>query len=256
VTAFELERLTSVEVAEIASQPTTVGLLPLGSIEQHGPHLPLATDLYLAQHLARRVGERSAFPVLIAPGIPGGRSDHHLQFRGTISLPAPTFAAMVRIQVEALCALGVHKVALISGHGGNFEDAAHLATSLGHSNHPALRVRAYSDFERFVRVMSEAAVEAGLHPAPTDVHAGVIETSMALYLFPDLVRPFDTVTGYVVPEDGWLQSMHAKGVRSLSPTGVLGDPRGANHRAGERIINALVLELASWIDGVFSEVPV
>ena len=257
MTAFELERLTAGQAAEVGSLPAVVGMLPLGSIEQHGPHLPLATDLWLAQHLARRVAEASGFPVLIAPPIPGGRSDHHLHFPATLSISEALYADLIRLQIGVLARLGVGRVALISAHGGNFQLAGEIATSMTAAHaEPRLVVKAYSDFARFNDVMHEAARSAGLAPTETDVHAGVIETSMALHLFGELVQPFEHLEGYVHPEPGWLERMNRDGLHALSANGILGRPQGSRADAGARVLSALEHELARWLTEAFVEVPV
>jgi creatinine amidohydrolase len=86
----------------------------------------------------------------------------------------------------------------------------------------------------------------GLEPPVTDVHAGLLETSQALHLFPQLVRSFEDVVGYVEAQPGWLDRLFAEGVKALSPNGVLGDPRGATADAGRLIIDSLAGRIAAW----------
>ena len=81
----------------------------------------------------------------------------------------------------------------------------------------------------------------------TDVHAGAVETSQGLALFPELVRPHGEVVGYVANEEGWLERMQADGMHAVSPNGVLGDPSRARVEAGEPIFEAITAELVRWI---------
>jgi creatinine amidohydrolase len=137
--------------------------------------------------------------------------------------------------------MGIRKIAVISAHGGNFRFAGELAAEWGGE----ARVAAYADLGRFLDVCLRASAEAGLPLPETDVHAGGMETSMMLAAFPELVRPFDGVTGYTAAEPGWLERVF-DGIHTLSETGVLGDVRGANAAAGEAMFTALADELADF----------
>lgn len=91
-----------------------------------------------------------------------------------------------------------------------------------------------------------AAASAALQAPETDVHAGGLETSLMLAAFPDLVRPFDGVQGYVAAEPGWLQRIFEEDIRPISESGVLGDLKGANPEVGEALFAALADELAGY----------
>jgi creatinine amidohydrolase len=240
VTAYALEALTSPEAGRLGAEGA-IGLIGTAAVEQHGPHLPLGTDAIIARHLAHEVAERVAGPVIVAPVLPGGLSSHHLGFPGTLDLPRAVFDGYVRALLDTFDALGVRTVAIFSAHGGNFGALAELA-----GQHGRVRVLAYTDLQRYMDVMMEAAAATGLHAPETDAHAGGLETSQILAVHGDVDFPPD-LEGYVAAEPGWLERLMAEGMKALSPNGILGRPAGANAEAGAAICAALADELAAWV---------
>lgn len=245
-----LASLTWPEAAEIAAAGRVLGLVPLGATEQHGPHLPLATDTLIAEVLAREVAEQLDVPVVVTPVPPGGLSTHHLGFPGTVTIPEAAFRAWVVASVEALERMGIREIAVFSAHGGNFAFLRELAVGYGQEN-PGVTLVAYDDLTRYFGLTIAAAREVGLELPASDAHAGGAETSQALAMFPELVRPFVGVTGYTAAEEGWMQRVLVDGIAAMSPTGVLGDPSGASARTGEAIFEALTAELSRWIGEAF-----
>jgi creatinine amidohydrolase len=243
----DLRYLTSPEVWALG--PDAVGVVQVGALEQHGPHLPLGTDSFMTEALVRMAAERVEEPVLVAPMIHAGRSDHHLAFRGTISVPGDAFERVLEAYSAGFAAAGVRRVALISAHAGNFGALQGFVEAQGAS---PVHVRAYNDFERFLSVMAQAAREAGLEAPETDSHAGAYETSVILSLLGhDHVRDFADVGGYTAAEPGWLKRLGREGIENLSANGVIGRPAGANAAAGARILDALAGELAGWLIETF-----
>ena len=248
----QLAELTWPETEELGRDPEVVGLIPTGALEQHGPHLPLGTDFLAADALAREVAERLPVPVVVTPTLTAGLSDHHLAFAGTVSLSRETFGGLIDAHIAAFERIGITRVAIFSGHGGNFAFIGELAASYSGS----ARVIAYDDLLGFARVMDAAARSCGLEAPQTDVHAGSLETSLVLARCePGLVRDFEGVEGYTAAEEGWMDRIWSEGLAALTSTGVLGDPVGASAAAGEAIFEALVEELAGWIGGEFDMSP-
>jgi creatinine amidohydrolase len=241
VTFVALETVTWPEAERLGAEGA-VGLVALASLEQHGPHLPLATDSLLGERLAREVAERLARPVVVVPVVRGGLSTHHLAFPGSVTVPPEAYRALVASYLEGLERMGIRKIALFSWHGGNFGFVREFLADW----HGEARLAGYTDLNRFIELMLVAGREAGLHAPETDAHAGGLETSMMLAAFPELVRPFDGVDGYRVAEPGWLERIFAEGIRPVSETGVLGDVRGANAEVGEALFAAMADELASF----------
>ena len=244
--AVELERLTSPQAARLAADGRVVGLIGLGAVEQHGPHLPLGTDAIIARHLAGEIASRLAETVLVAPVLPGGMSWHHLGFPGTVDLPAGVLTDYVRAYLSTMDALGVRDVALFSAHGGNFGAIGELAAE--YAAHERLRVIAYADMGRYVDVMMAAAASVGVEAPPTDVHAGGLETSQMLFLEgEDAITVPPGLEGYVLAEPGWLERMLAEGIHAVSANGVLGRPAVATAPAGAAICAALADEISAWM---------
>ena len=222
-----------------------IGLVGLGAVEQHGPHLPLATDWVIAEHLVPAIANRIQEPVLAAPVLPGGLSTHHLAFPGTVHLPEAVVTGYVQAYIEAFGKLGVTDIALFSSHGGNFFHLGELARSYEGSG---TRVIAFDDLPRYLKVMADGAASRGVDVPETDAHAGGIETSQMMFLRgADSVEMEDGLEGYVAAEDGWLDILLQQGIDALSPIGVLGRPYIATPEAGEAICAALGDELAGWL---------
>jgi creatinine amidohydrolase len=246
VTLIAMEELRWPEAEALRTQTDAVGLIPTGALEQHGPHLPLGTDFLIAEALARSVAEKLPVSVVVTPTLTAGLSDHHLAFPGTVSLSQETFRGWVDAHIAGLERIGIERVAVFSGHGGNFAFIGELAAE--HTSRPgATRVIAYDDLFGLIRVMDAAARACGLEAPETDAHAGALETSVGLALFDALVGEHDGVEGYTAAEPGWTERIWADGIAALTSTGVLGDPAGSSAKAGQAIFVALADELTGWI---------
>jgi creatinine amidohydrolase/Fe(II)-dependent formamide hydrolase-like protein len=241
MTFVALETLTWPD-AERLGAAGAVGLVALASLEQHGPHLPLATDSLIAERVALEVAGELSGPVVVTPVVRGGLSTHHLAFPGTVTVPPDAYRALVMSYVEGLERMRIKKIALFSWHGGNFSFVKEFVDGW----QGEAQLAGYADLHRFITVMMEAAAAHGLHVPETDVHAGGLETSMMLAAFPEFVRPLAGVTGYTEVEPGWLERIFAEGIRPVSETGVLGDVRGANAQVGKAIFAAIANELATY----------
>ncbi|HET6774594.1 MAG TPA: mycofactocin biosynthesis peptidyl-dipeptidase MftE [Acidimicrobiales bacterium] len=202
-------------------------VVPLGSTEQHGPHLPLGADTVVAVALAERLA--AARPdAVVAPALPYGSSGEHAGFAGTLSLGQSALEAVVVELVRSADAFA--GVVLVSGHAGN-------AAPLG---------RAVAT----VRVEGRRAL-AWLPTVPGgDAHAGRTETSLLLALAPASVRLDEAEPGDPRPLAEVMPELRSGGVAAVSPNGVLGDPRGANAAEGERLLAGLTADLvqavAAW----------
>ena len=236
-----LETLTWQEAERVGAEGAA-GLVALAALEQHGPHLPLATDSLLAERVAHGVADRLAGPVVVVPVTRGGLSAHHLAFPGTVTVPPEAYRELVRSSIEGLERMGIRKVALFSWHGGNYGFVGEFVRDWDGE----AEIAGYADLTGFIELMISAAADAGLNVPETDVHAGGLETSMMLAAFPEHVRPFENVKGLDAAEPGWLDRIFAEGIRGVSETGVLGDVSGANAEAGAALFAALADELADF----------
>ncbi len=171
-----LPHMSWLEVEELL-QRTDVALIPVGSIEQHGKHLPLGTDFLAASEACKLIGQKT--DVLVAPVVMAGISAHHLGFSGSLTLSPATFEQVIYETAEALIHHGIRKIAIYNGHGGNTASVANVITRI--NNTTVASAVDLGDIE-FPSVDSP-------YPAPTiDSHAGVGETSWMLYLTPQLVN--------------------------------------------------------------------
>jgi creatinine amidohydrolase len=208
---------------EAAGRAGAVLVVPLGSTEQHGPHLPLSTDTDVAVALAARVAGRP--DVLVAPAVPYGASGEHAGFAGTLSIGQ---AALELLLVELVRSATdtFRRVLLLSAHGGNAEPVRRAVARLRSERRD---VRAWSPRWR------------------GDAHAGRVETSVQLALDPDRVRP-GRAAGATAPLAELLPELRRVGVRGVSPNGVLGDPAGAGAAEGAALLAAAAADLAARLD--------
>ncbi len=232
------DRMTAPELKALAAQDAVV-VLPVGSLEQHGPHLPVWTDSFCAHALAVRAAERAGTPVAVLPPMWMGLSEHHFPFGGTVSLDHATFHAVLRCVVRSILADGFRKLLVVNGHGGNIEPLAVSARELARE----LGVPVVATTWPQVAPQEIAAV---LTAQPGVQHACEGETSLWLALDPAQVRQ-DRVAEALsnpapTPPAGFSRfwSFEERAPR----TGVRGDPRAATAEKGERIIAAVVDGLA------------
>jgi creatinine amidohydrolase len=203
-------------------------LVPIGSTEQHGPHLPLSTDTVIAQAVAERAaGVLSPVPALVAPAIAYGASGEHADFPGTISIGHEALHVVITETARSL-ALWAGRLVYINGHGGNVATLDAAVSRLRAEGHDVAWV--------------------GCEAPGGDAHAGFTETSVMLYLAPELVWPSDGVTGETRPLAELMPDLVSRGVRAVSPSGVLGDPAGASAEKGREILGAMVAAVARRID--------
>jgi mycofactocin system creatininase family protein len=201
-------------------------LLPLGATEQHGPHLPLATDTLIAGAVAERAARLLGRTAVALP-IPVGASSEHRDFPGTISLPHEVLAALVAQLCHDLRRRGFRRIAVFSAHGGNGRALALAAGRLGDD------VVILPDFQ-----LAPVLAGLGIDGSRAGVHAGLAETSAVLAIDARLVRMDQAEPGYVgALEDIW-GVLTTAGLRPVTANGVLGDPRGASRALGELCLDA------------------
>lgn len=214
--------------ADISGIPSPVVVLALGSWEQHGPHLPLDTDTRIASELVSRLARRVSWAIP-GPALGIASSGEHAGFAGTLSVGGRVVAdTVLEIVRSADWAAGV---AIVNGHGGNgpyLERAREIAVSEG----------------RNLFTWSPPLVD------PRDSHAGYVETSVMMAIDPATVRLDEIECGTVVPLEDVLPRMREGGVISVSPSGVLGDPRRADASLGDDLLtsweNDLVESASTW----------
>lgn len=244
-----LERLTWTEARE-RFQRARVALIPVGSTEQHGPHLPLGTDFLTAQALARAAAEETG--AVGTPAIPVGVSAHHRQFWGTLSVSPDAFRAYMRDLALSVASHGLRRVIFVNGHGGNSAALLEVCRDLRPQGVFAALWNWWLDPE--IQGLFQKLFRS------RGTHAGAGETSMIWAIEESLVRvekleeaaagasdvfgvvkygaqlPFDTV--------------------DFSKSGATLDPREADREAGEQIFTAAkgrLVELIRWLQGAPEE---
>jgi creatinine amidohydrolase len=166
--------------------PDAAVVVPIGSIEQHGPHLPVSTDTEIVTYLAHSAASAAAesVPVLVTPTLPFGLAQHHLPFGGTISFSSKVYLEMLSEIGTSLVTDGFQRIVFLNGHGGNASAAAMVADRLAYEYRLDARIAAASYWE----CAADSLEKLDLDGAPKPGHAGAFETSCLLALRADLVR--------------------------------------------------------------------
>jgi creatinine amidohydrolase len=197
-------------------QPRQTVLVPIGSLEQHGPHLPMDTDSVIARAVAEAVAPLVG--AMVAPVVAYGASGEHQDFPGTISIGSEALAHLLVELVRSLHTWA-GRVVLVNGHGGNLEAVTSAVSCLVDEGHDVSWV--------------PCAWQG-------DAHAGRAETSLMLHLAPQRIRLQAAEPGNTAPLADLMPRLRAGGVRAVTPNGVLGDPTEATAAEGERLLDQMV----------------
>ncbi len=223
-----------------------VAILPVGAIEQHGPHLPLDTDAFDADYLARRVADACSDPKpLVLPAVFYGVSYHHEDFQGTISITNDTLASLVYEIGTSVARNGIKKLVILNGHGGNSPAINYAAQMINRDAHIFVCVDTgeTSDIDIY-----------DLVETPNDVHAGEIETSTSLAVRPHLVKMDQAPKSVPEFSSRYLDFTSKRGVlwyahtRRISNTGVMGDPTIASAEKGQKIWEMMIAHLVALVE--------
>lgn len=215
-------------------------LVPVGSTEQHGPHLPLATDTIVADAVARAACDRlENSSVAVAPAVTYGASGEHEAFPGTVSIGHDALRLLLIEHARSACRWA-GGVVFVNGHGGN--------------------VATLREVIALLRYEGRRATWVACAPPDGDPHAGRTETSLLLHLAPGTVALERAEAGATGPLAELLPALRRDGVRSVSANGVLGDPRGASAAEGARVFGVMVDRVTAEIgrmtdDGAWSPAP-
>jgi mycofactocin precursor peptide peptidase len=196
-------------------------LVPVGSLEQHGPHLPLDTDARIAAAIAHRAADADA-RLLVAPPVAYGASGEHEAFPGTLSIGHEALRAVL-VELGRSAGRWAGRLLFVNGHGGNLPTVPDAAAQL--------------------RAEGRDVAWFGCGVPGGDAHAGRTETAILLALDPALVRLDAAEAGSTAPLAQLLPALRAGGVAAVSPNGVLGDPAGATAAEGALLVDAMVRRL-------------
>lgn len=202
-------------------------IVPVGSTEQHGPHLPLDTDTRIAVAVAAGVAERLSGDWALAPAVAYGASGEHEDFPGTVSIGTAALELLLLEFGRSACNWAP-RVVFVNGHGGNIQALVGAATLLREEG-------------RDVGWCS-CTVRDG------DAHAGHTETSVLLHISPEDVWLDERVPGNSAPLSELLPRMREGGVAAVSAVGVLGDPTTATADEGARVLAEMVENAARRVE--------
>lgn len=244
------EDLCSPDIGRLSDAGAMV-IVPVGAIEQHGPHLPVGTDTIGVLEVARRAAVRiESRPVVVVPPVWWGFSPHHMAFSGTISLQSDTFVALLTDLCGSIAANGFLRILILNGHGGNAQLVQLVAQEVM-EGHPPVSVAAATYFSMIVddlKALGESE-PGGM------AHAGEMETSFMLAVRPDLVRMDQTIDEPYRPSSSYfLSDMRCGGTVYYPPDlrrdtrhGVLGVPTLGTAEKGSAFLEAAVSELVQFL---------
>ncbi|WP_317633654.1 creatininase family protein [Streptomyces albidocamelliae] len=205
-----------------------VAVLPVGSFEQHGPFLPLATDTLIACTVAREIA--AAYPVHLLPPLTVACSHEHADWPGTVSISATTLHAVVRDIAESLRRSGVEALVVVNGHGGNYV----LGNVVQEASARGERAALFPASEDWEAARERAGVQTSLL---TDMHAGEIETSILLHAHPEFVRPGYESADFIADDRRHLLTV---GMSAYTESGVIGRPSLGSAEKGKELLTSLV----------------
>jgi creatinine amidohydrolase len=228
------KELTAADLREKAEADAVV-LLPVGSMEQHGPHLPVGVDTFLSEGVCKATAEAIAgeMPIVVAPTLWCGMAEHHMAFGGTFTLDIPTYRAVLLCLLNSLARHGFKRVLIVNGHGGNIHALAAFLPDLTRETGLALRVTTPYD-------AAKSAIAGLLEDQDGIHHACEVETSMMMVVAPETVRR-DKLAEAHGPAHWTLPPATVARFRSFrdaTPSGVIGDARRATPEKGDKLIAA------------------
>lgn len=218
-----LPTTTSPDAAQLNAD---TAVLPAGSFEQHGNHLPLSTDALVATAIAERIA--ADYDLLLLPALTLGCSHEHADFAGTVSIRASTLNTIVNDVADSLERSGISRLVIVNAHGGNYV----LSNTVQERNVSGRRMALFPQGPEWQEARDDAGLVTSNHD---DMHAGEAETSILLHRFPDVVRDSYAVSDHLVPDRRYLLTT---GIRPYAPAGVIGRPSLATAHKGDELLRS------------------
>jgi creatinine amidohydrolase len=228
------KELTAAELRDKA-QAGAVVLLPVASMEQHGPHLPVGVDTILCEAVCKAAAEAIAneMQVVVAPTLWCGMAEHHMAYGGTFTFDLPTYQAVLLSFLKSIARHGFKRVLIVNGHGGNISALAAFLPDLVQAT--GLKLCATTYFE-----LAQPEIAKILEDQDRVRHACEGETSLMLVVAADLVRrdKLGEAHGPAHSTPRPLGVGRYRSFRDFSASGVVGDARRANQEKGEKMLAA------------------
>jgi creatinine amidohydrolase len=213
-----------------------IAVLPVGSFEQHGKHLPLSTDTLIAEAIASRLAKD--YDLFLLPPITISCSHEHADFAGTVSISSRTLHQIILDIQESLQRSGIKKLVLVNGHGGNYV----LSNVVQESNARNQRMILFPSSIEWNEARRSSGLVTNAHE---DMHAGEGETSILLAEYPQLVRSDHTAADWMADDRRHLLS---EGVAAYSASGTIGRPSLATAAKGRALLNAFSAQFKPYCD--------
>lgn len=227
------DNLTFTELEKLINDKTVV-ILPVGSVEEHGPHLPLNSDMIQPNYISEKVSDRIG--AIVLPPISYGWTKTMNSFTGTISINFDTLKNLVFDILNAVCNSGIKNIVILSGHASKLHMAALNLAADNVMDRYKVKIMVLSDYDIAYEYRGKLVPE-------TDSHAGIIETSRVLAIAPELVKKDwkyerkNTEKKYMVLKD----------IRDYYTYGTLSDPTGASSELGTQLNNLIINRLVDYI---------
>lgn len=228
---------TSTSTDEVERQ-ASVAVLPVGSFEQHGSFLPLSTDTIIASAIAHEIA--SHYPVMLLPPITISCSHEHAAWRGTVSISARTLHQVINDIRESLHKAQISRLALVNGHGGNYVLANIVQEASVDGPHMAL----FPNSHAWNRAREAADMQTDSHE---DMHAGELETSILLHIYPEVVRPGNDTADWIATDRPHLLTV---GMAPYTTSGVIGRPSLGTAEKGAKALASLTKSFAEVLDAL------
>jgi creatinine amidohydrolase len=245
-----LERLSWPEVRNVASGESSV-VIPVGSIEQHGPHLPLLVDAAIARLVSEAAARKvcDQISVIVAPTLVYGLSEEHMGFPGTVTVCIKTFMDMAKEVVVSLTQHGFERFLFLNAHAGNIEALKLVARSVRKRHKCLVAVSSYWE----IAYEGLLPLRRGRGGGPS--HGGEEETSLMLYLQPDLVDMSTATPNPIRWRSPYLSGDNVRDPQvaygrlrtDIAPQGHNGDPTLASSANGELLFGAIVDGVARFL---------
>ncbi len=219
--------ITAATSTDEAQRGATVAILPVGSFEQHGDHLPLTTDTIIACVIANQLA--ATYNLLLLPPVTMSCSHEHEGFEGTVSIRSRTLIAIIDDVQSSLARSGIKYLVLVNGHGGNYV----LSNVAQEANVSERRVALFPGREDFRIARVRAEMET---TTSEDMHGGEWETSILLHSHPHLVRSTYSQNDHDAPHRSHLL---ITGIRAYATSGIVGRPSVASAAKGQAALDSL-----------------